>query len=100
MRRHIRIFGHSVGTTTLFALAVGGGALLHLDVPLARRILVSRVNAALAPVLAGKITIERVESVKTTGVTSVDVRVEDPKGRRVLHLQGVRARVATMDLVR
>ncbi len=81
------MFGHGCGTVVLFALAAGGGALVHLDMPLVRRIIVSRVNAALAPVLSGKITIERVDSIRTTGITGADVRSSRTHGgQRLLHL--------------
>jgi translocation and assembly module TamB len=100
MKRHVRLFGHGFGTTAVFALAVGGGVLMHLDRPLVRRVLVSRVNAALGPAFEGKITIERVDAIGASGIAGADVHVEDGSGRRVLRVEGLRAHLDTLALLR
>jgi translocation and assembly module TamB len=100
MKRHIRLFGHGLGTTTVFALAVCGGVLMHLDTPLVRRLVVSRVNAALGPVFEGKLTIERVDAIGISGIAGADVHVEDGSGRRVLRAEGVTAHLDTRELLR
>jgi translocation and assembly module TamB len=100
MRRHFRLLGHGFGTTTVFAAALTGGALLHLDRPLMHRIAVARTNLALAGVFEGKIRIAKVSGISATEVTGAEVDVLDPTGQRVVHAEGVHAKVDGWALVR
>jgi translocation and assembly module TamB len=99
MRRHLLRIGHGLGTTTVFALALAGGAIVHLDVPLARRLAVARTNLALAPVFEGRIEIVRVESISAGEITGAEVDVFDPGGTRVLHLEGAHVKLDRSELL-
>ncbi len=96
---HLRA-ARAAGTCVVFCVAVVVGLALHLDLAPARRSIVLRVNGALAPLFAGKLTIERIGALSFTHADDVDARVDDPEGRRVLRATGVTARVATGALLR
>jgi translocation and assembly module TamB len=95
-----RAIASPVGAGVVFVLALSGGALVHLDLPAVRRAAASRVNAALASALPGKVTIERIGSIALTHVEGIDARAEDPDGVTVLHVRGAGARIALGSLVR
>jgi translocation and assembly module TamB len=96
----VRAAAKTLGTGLVFVLAVVAGLLAHMDVPAVRRAIVARVNEVLASVLAGHIVIERVGSFGPGGVEDVDARVDDPEGKTVVHVWGLRARLSTWDLLR
>jgi translocation and assembly module TamB len=87
-------------TTILFLVSLAAGLVLHLDVPAVRRMVVAAVNRALAPTLVGKVTIERVDRLGPTGVDGLVARVDDPDGRLLLRLEGVRGHISLFALLR
>jgi translocation and assembly module TamB len=95
-----RAFLRSLGVGLVFLLALGAGALLHINVPAARRLVLQCVNASLASAFAGRIVIERVGTLGTARVDRLDARVDDPDGHTVIRLFDVSARVSTFALVR
>ncbi|HEY8040035.1 MAG TPA: translocation/assembly module TamB domain-containing protein [Polyangiaceae bacterium] len=100
MGRRARALGRVGSTVTLFVLVATGSFLLHMDLPVVRRSVAARVNAALASALPGRLTIERIGALGPTGVADVDAHVDDPSGRRVLRVEGARSRIATLELLR
>jgi translocation and assembly module TamB len=98
--RWARAVGTPVGAGAIFLLALSGGALVHLNVPAVRRVVASRVNAALASALPGKVIVERIGSISLTHVEGVDAHADDPDGVTVLHVRGVAARIAVWPLLR
>ena len=95
-----RAAAKALGTVLVFVLALVGGLLGHMDVPAVRRAIVVRVNGVLASVVSGRIVIERVGGFGPGGVDDVDAHVEDPGGKTVLRVWGLRARLSTWDLLR
>ena len=89
-----------VAVGVVFMAAAVLGLALHLNLPAAHRAIVERVNGALAPIFAGRLTIERVGGVGLSRVEFADVRVEDPDGQLVIGTTGLTARVATVTLLR
>jgi len=95
-----RSLSRVLGVGAVFALASTAGLALHVDLPPFRRVIVARVDGALASTFAGRIVIERLERITATGAEGIDARVEDPDGRTVVRVTGVRARLARVALVR
>jgi translocation and assembly module TamB len=96
----VRALATGLGTAVVFVAALAGGVVVHMDVPAVRRAIVARVNEVLASVLSGRIVIERVGSVGSTYVADVDARVDDPDGKTVLRVWGLRAQISTWELLR
>jgi len=84
----------------VFAVALGAGAVLHVDLPVMRRVIVDRVNRSLATILVGRVRVEHVDRVGLTEVTGLDARVDDRAGHELLRLDGVRARLSTLAFLR
>jgi translocation and assembly module TamB len=82
--------------TSIVAAAVP----LSLHLAPVRRMVATNVNRALAPVFAGRITVDRIGALGLTYVEGLDAHVDDADGRRVLQVEGARARVSTWTLVR
>ncbi|MBX3190518.1 MAG: translocation/assembly module TamB domain-containing protein [Labilithrix sp.] len=82
-----------VGATAIFAGAVAGGVVAHLDVPATRRLVATQATAILRAQLAGEVAIEHVGSLGLGGAGGVRVRVRDPSGAQVLFADGVSVRV-------
>ena len=88
------------GGAVVFALAAGGGLLVHMNVPAVRRAITARVNSLLASALPGHVVITRLGGLGWGGIDDADVTVDDPRGSYVMRVQGLGARIATMDLLR
>ena len=93
-RRAMAIAGAIVGTTLLFAGAAITGAVVHLDLPVTRRVVAAQITNALAQSFRGTITIDRIETLGLDGVGGVYATVRDPDGQRVLLVEGLRAAVS------
>ena len=91
---------NAIGAGGLFAAALVGGVLVHLDLPTTRRLVRVSVNDALATTFEGRLTIDRIGGIGSTGVDGVDAHVDDANGRLALRVEGLRARVSTGALVR
>src|SRR5579859_3272193 len=100
MLRALRTIAAALGVGAVFAAALVGGTLLHFDRTALRRAVAVRVTQGLAPVLEGRIVVERIGVLTPWGVGGVDARVEDPDGQRVLRVTGVEALLDTGALVR
>ena len=61
---------------------------------------VAIANGVLGSVLAGKIEVQRFESVSPWGASGIDAVLRDPQGRVVAEVQDVSARIAVLPLVR
>ena len=77
----------------IFAVAAGGGALAHRNVPAVRRAIVARVNAALVTAIPGRIRIEQIGSVGLDRITGVSAAITDPDGATVLHVRDLTAHI-------
>jgi translocation and assembly module TamB len=96
VRRTLAISGAGI----VFLLASMGGLVLHRNVGSVRRALATRLNAALASVLPGRIVVERIGGLGLESARGLDVTLEDPSGHAAVRLTGVTARVDLGALVR
>jgi translocation and assembly module TamB len=85
--------GAIAGTTVTFVAATAAAAVIHLDVPAARRLVAAQVTNVLHGRLRGDVTIEHIGGLGVRGVDGVRARVKDPEGVQVLFVDGVRVRV-------
>jgi autotransporter translocation and assembly factor TamB len=60
-----------------------------MDLPPVRELVRKQANAQLEKALVGKVTLDRIGALGFTGVAGVDATVDDPKGKRVVALQGL-----------
>ncbi len=90
-RHVIRRASLALCTLLLFVVALVVGALVHLNTPTGRQLVMKEVNALLAPSFKGKITLRRLDGVGLSGVRGVDATIEDPSGRDVVRVRGARA---------
>lgn len=91
---------HALAWLFFFSIALGVGAAIHLDHPLARRLVAASVNRILASVLVGHVTVDRIRGLSPRQLGGVDAHVDDEKGRTVLRVEGADARVSAWTLVR
>ena len=98
-RKILGVLGTVVGTSVVFTVSLVGGALLHLDLPAARRVVASQVGHVLGTTFRGKMTIERIGHIGPTGLSGVTVELADPDGKRVARLDGVSATLTTRDML-
>ena len=99
-KRPLRTLVAAVGCVLLFGASLVLAVLVHLNTPVLRRVAVSRVNAILAPSFRGRIRIERVASLNVFGLSGADATLDDPDGRPVLVVHGLRARFETWAALR
>ncbi len=95
--RHI---GRVAFSAIVFALAAGGGVIVHRNVRAVRRAIVARVNAALTTAIPGRIHIEQVGSVGVDGVAGISAAITDPDGATVIHVRDLAARIDLAALLR
>lgn len=100
MKRRVLHAAAFLGAALSFVLAVVLGFAIHLDLPCARRLALAEVQAALGPVLEGRIELQGLERLRLTGIDGLRAVVVDPEGIKVLELQGVSARVSLLHALR
>ena len=100
MRRLLIGLARAVAAGLLLLGVALTGVVLGLDAPVVRRLVVARVNLALASTFAGRVTVESLGGLGLTSLRGVSARVEDPTGRTVLRVEGVSVRVSTFALFR
>lgn len=88
------LLGLVVGVLAVFTLA-----LLALRLPPVKAEALERTNEALADLFKGRLYIEHLGEVTLDGVRGVELRVEDPQERTVLHARGVRVDLFWLGLV-
>lgn len=93
-RRVLGVLGRIVGIGVVFVSAASTAAILHVDVPAARRLVATQATGILKSAFAGEIRIERIGHLDFDGIDGVNVRIRDPEGVAVLNADGVRVRVA------
>src|SRR5579883_1000989 len=91
----VRHVASTIATAMTFVAAIAGGVVLHLDAPAVRRAVSARVNRVLATALPGRIAIAEVGHLGANRVEGVRASVQDPEGRTVLRLEGLRASIDT-----
>lgn len=100
--RALRVFRSSasgLGVLLLFVFSLVAGAALHLDLPRTRKVVAREVDAILAPSFQGRIHVERIGRLGLFGLSRTDLTADDPRGRPVVTVRGVRVRVATLTAV-
>jgi translocation and assembly module TamB len=93
-------FGLKVATGVVFALTTAGAVVLHLDLPITRRLVARVTNRLLLPVFRGRLTIEHLGRLGLDGIDGTRVRIFDPAGQCVVVAEGVHARILTIKLIR
>ncbi len=96
----LRAAARVLGAGIVFLAAVVLGFLLHLRVPAVQRAVVARVNAILAPVFAGTLTIDRVGALGLPAVAGIDAHMDDPEGKTVIRASGIAGRASVFALLR
>jgi hypothetical protein len=84
-------FGRWLAVLLLGLVSLLACVAVLLQTPWAREQIRVQVNAALEPLFAGRIQIDRIGHVGLSGVSGVDARIFDPAGRQVIRVQGLRA---------
>ena len=72
-----------------FAAALLLGAVLHLELPLTRRVVLGLVASSLDGALAGRVRVGRLERLGPSSLAIADVRISDPEGHPVLSARRV-----------
>ena len=90
-----------VGTTLVFVAGTVAGVAIHLDHPAARRLVSSTLNSALAPVLKGTITLDKIDRIALLSgrVAGMDVTIRDAEGHTVIVARWISARIALVPLL-
>ncbi len=89
-------------TTLILVSATVAGVAIHLDLPVARRIVAQKLNSALAPVLSGTITLDRIERIALISgrVEGMNVTVRDAEGHTVIVARWASAQIRLIPLLR
>ncbi|MFW5740633.1 MAG: hypothetical protein ACOC1F_09745, partial [Myxococcota bacterium] len=98
-RRAIAGAARTIAYTGVFVSAAVAGLALHLDLPPARRAIISGVNGALDDAIQGDLTIESVDDIDLDGVDGVQLSATSPEGQPVLRARGVSADVSLFTLL-
>jgi translocation and assembly module TamB len=93
-------FGLKVAAGAFLALIACGALILHLDLPITRRLVARATNRVLLPIFRGRLTIEHLGSLGFYGIDGARVRIFDPAGQVVVVADGVHARILTLKLIR
>ena len=91
-----------IGTVLVFVVATVAGIALHINHPAARRLVGTTLNSALAPVLNGSITLDKVDRITLLSgrVAGMDVTIRDAEGQTVIVARWVSAQIALAPLLR
>lgn len=81
------------GLVALFAVA-----LLAINVPPVNGWVATRVNAALEPLLRGRVLLHQLGHLDLGGITGAEVEVLDPQGRSVVVARGIDVRLSLLGL--
>lgn len=100
LRRAFASIGAALGLGTVFTCALVGGAVLHLDLPPARRNVERVVRSVLDGVFEGTVEAQGFDRLGLDGVQIGLVVVHDPSGIEVLRARGVRAEASVPTLLR
>ncbi|MDP9149118.1 MAG: hypothetical protein M3O36_04135, partial [Myxococcota bacterium] len=85
------VMGASIGYLVAFALALCGGAVLHADLPAARRFALAGVNAVLSTPFKGRIVLENVTELHVGGARGIDAHLLGADGSTLAVARGARA---------
>jgi hypothetical protein len=83
----------------VMVLATAGGVLLHLGLGPTRRVAATLVERELNRTFQGRIELRGIERLTTRGLRAATFDVYDPKGARVLHAEGIRARADAWEIL-
>lgn len=102
-RRVLRFVGRSLATlglTAVFIAALGLGAVLHVNLPAARRVASSILSRSLTGVFHGEVHTGEIQELGLRGATLSDASVKDEAGNTVLTLADVRVRTDVLALAK
>ncbi|HEU4579154.1 MAG TPA: translocation/assembly module TamB domain-containing protein [Polyangiaceae bacterium] len=86
-------FGRALGWLVLGVILLLTIALVSINLPPVSRFVSAKVNAALQPTFQGQLLLRKLGHVDLGGVSSAELEVLDPAGRRVLSARGVDVRL-------
>jgi translocation and assembly module TamB len=98
--RLARTTGAALALLVLFPVACAAGVLLHVNTPTGRDLVMRQVNALFASSFRGHLVIRGVGHVGPSGVSGVNVTLDDAEGRRIAAAQGARAEISAPALAR
>lgn len=98
--RVLHVFGSAIGILCLFISSLLAGAVIHLDSPRARRLTALQIDRSFDGSFRGRIRVERIGTLGLFGLACTDVTIDDPGGRPVLRVRGLRVRFATIGAAR
>lgn len=105
-KRALAILAHGVKSVALGGVFVGAtalGVVVHADMKVMKKVVVSIANDAIASLFQGRLAIGELEqlSLGTTGRVRVSqAEITDPEGHRVILAKGIDARIDLVRLVR
>lgn len=97
--RFLKRLGGGLLAGVTFALALVGGALLHLDTDVVRRVAQRSVNAGLATVFKGRIEVGPITHVHLEGADIESARIIDPQNNVIIEARGIHGEFATWKLL-
>ena len=92
----------ALGLGAVFVLAVSGGAMLHANSDVTRRLARSITNDALGKLFLGKLVVGEVQELRLGPwgrVHVTEVEIFDPEGNRVVYAKGVTGRIDLAKLI-
>ncbi|MDH5672583.1 MAG: translocation/assembly module TamB domain-containing protein [Myxococcales bacterium] len=84
LRRTARFIGKNLLAIVVLSLALVLSTVLHLQLPLARRVIAAWLGSAASGEITGTLTIGAIDSLDPRALEFRNVTVYDPKGRRVI----------------
>ena len=100
MRRVLRASAKIAAAILVLVVAAAAAVLVYLRTAAGRRTVATRVNAALEPLFAGRLTITQIGAIGFEGADGIAATVVDPDGRTVISVEGAHARIALLTLIR
>lgn len=90
----------TLGLSVVFVAALALGVVLHIDLPLGRRVTAQALGALLSSTFHGRISIGTLDRLTLRGVVARDVETYDVYGNNVLKLDEVRGKANLLGILR
>jgi len=90
----------TIALVSIFAVALAGGAILHLGLRAPQQFVTLRVNEALASSFRGTIEILRYGRIRWGHIDGIEAEARDPDGQRVIYADGASVHIDAISLLR
>lgn len=90
--RAVRAVAVAALTAGVFATGLATGLILHLDLPLTKRVVAGTVNALFATLFDGEVRLGAVEEITLESIVVTRFEAHAPTGERVIDVEGIRIR--------